>query len=99
VIDLDAAYDVLVQTCGASEAGREMFLAAQPTTEYRFIGLLGFGGKFWLNDGRVYVTCYPEDETDERRGRIAVANHLLAELVDPRQPTTRPATSPDRSRS
>jgi hypothetical protein len=89
VIDLNAAYNVLVRYCGAREDGREMFLAAQQAhhpTEYRFVGALGFGGKFWLNDGRVYVTCYREDETDERRDRIAVANRMLAELVDPRHP-------------
>jgi hypothetical protein len=96
VIDLNAAYDVLVRICGARENGREMFLAnVRDDTlqgfplEYRFQGDLGFGGKFWINDGRVYVSCYREDETDERRGRIAVANHMLAELVDPRQSTSK----------
>lgn len=49
--------------------------------EYRFCGLLGFGGKFWRNDGRLYITCYPEDETPERRGIIEKVNALLAEIT------------------
>ena len=86
-LDFDAIWTVLVQECGAAEGdgmlGRAWFLAAQqhrPVTEYRFIGALGFGGKFWINDGRLYVTCYREDETPERLAMIERANRRLAEL-------------------
>jgi len=95
VIDLDAVYDVLVQHCGARDDDQRAWFiegvqrqqeAGLGPVEWRFMGALGFGGKFRIAHGRVYVDCYPEDETNERRGRIAVANHLLAELADPRHP-------------
>jgi len=46
-------------------------------TEWRFIGKLGHGGKVWNNCGRVYVTCYSEDETPERLAIIEKVNSLL----------------------
>lgn len=47
--------------------------------EYRFMGDLGFGGKFWLHrrDG-MYVTCYPEDRTPERDTIVDATNRYLA---------------------
>jgi hypothetical protein len=47
--------------------------------EYRFMGSLGFGGKFWLHhrDG-MRVTCYREDETPERLAVIEDTNHCLS---------------------
>jgi hypothetical protein len=49
--------------------------------EYRFQGALGFGGKVWLNNGEFpYVTCYPEDLTDEREAMIRSANEALKKL-------------------
>lgn len=91
VIDLDAAFTVLVEECGASESGREMFLAMadevrrEAPVEYRFQGALGFGGKFRMSHGIggrlfMYVDCYPEDEMPERREMIARANRRLARL-------------------
>lgn len=60
------------------------FIVAQtsesPCHEYRFQGLLGFGGKFWNYGGRWYVTCYSENETPERMAIIEKVNGLLAEL-------------------
>jgi hypothetical protein len=47
--------------------------------EYRFMGALGFGGKFWQQS--MTVTCYPEDETPERRAIIERANAALADLL------------------
>lgn len=52
-------------------------------TEYRFMGDLGFGGKFRNNgnrDNTPYVDCYPENETPERLKMIEAANKRLAEL-------------------
>ena len=51
--------------------------------EYRFIGALGFGGKFRNNGNHAntpHVDCYPEDLTAERREMIDRANRRLAEL-------------------
>jgi hypothetical protein len=51
--------------------------------EFRFMGALGFGGKFRNNgnNGNVpYVDCYPENETPERKVMIERANARLADL-------------------
>lgn len=77
-------WDVLVETAGAHERGRDEFVYHQtrkhPPTEYRFQGLLGFGGKFWSERARWRVTAYPEDMTPERKTIIEQANAALAEL-------------------
>lgn len=67
---------------------REDFILAftqreYPATEYRFQGALGFGGKFWRNEGRYYVTCFREDETVAIREAIKRTNAALAALGDP----------------
>jgi len=81
-----ACWSILVQHTGVREDGREAFMQAaldpwRPFTEYRFQGSLGFGGKFWRYDGRLYCTCYPEDETKERLATIAKVNQLLAGIT------------------
>lgn len=51
--------------------------------EYRFIGLLGFGGKFRNNGNRdnvPYVDCYPEHQTPSRLTMIEAANTQLRNL-------------------
>jgi hypothetical protein len=81
-------YDVLLTYCGrgpfSSYTNRESFVreftAANHTREWRFIGNLGFGGKFWDNGGKYYVSCYPEDETPERVRTIATVNAELAKI-------------------
>lgn len=80
-----AAHDILVERAGADREDRYSFIfhicKPQPTTEYRFGGLLGHGGKFRNpRDGEriPYIDCYPEDLTDERRAIIGDVN---AELV------------------
>jgi len=83
---INRIYDVLVEFCEASEDARErrLFVENQlkpkPPSEWRFIGALGFGGKFWRNNG-VYVTCYKEDETPQRLKAIKKTNELLAEIA------------------
>ena len=90
-IDLDAAYTVLVEECGARDDDqRQHFLVAVEgfkRFEYRFMGALGFGGKLWLSVGlrELYVTCYREDETPARLAMIERANARLAELVEEEQ--------------
>lgn len=48
--------------------------------EWRFGGLLGFGGKVHLNAGRLYVSCYPGDE-DGFEMEILRVNEKLEEMV------------------
>ena len=78
----DRVYDLLVRECGAveDESNRAQFAAFWKSngTEYRFIGSLGFGGKFWRTNGSWYVNCYREDETPARLRAIELANIALA---------------------
>ncbi len=80
---LSQIWDVLVKHAGASEGGREAFIAlasdwGERTLEYRFMGSLGFGGKVWLNNGpHTYVNCYREHETEGRRKLMEIANGEL----------------------
>lgn len=77
-------YDILIAHAGASDSdmARMQFDAAASSgiTEYRFGGKLGFGGKFWINSGRWYVNCYPEDETPAKRAIIEATNAQLTAL-------------------
>jgi len=53
----------------------------QPCREWRFMGALGFGGKFRNNgnrDNTPYVDCYPEHLTPERAAMIDRANVRIA---------------------
>lgn len=81
----NAIWDVLVEHAGASQGGRADFVDVetwQDCAEYRFMGALGFGGKFWRNRGRWYVTAYPEDVKgrSERQQAIDATNAALAAL-------------------
>lgn len=79
-------YDVLEIECGAPPQMRLDFICfcarSYSSREYRFIGHLGFGGKFWHNNNKFYVSCYREDETDERVRAIEKANKALAEIYE-----------------
>lgn len=75
---------VLVEECGAAPSGEDDFVFLNSRgrcDEYRFIGALGFGGKFWRHDMR--VSCYREDETPERLAMMRRANARIAELPEP----------------
>ncbi len=48
--------------------------------EFRFMGALGFGGKFYNDGTRWRVGCYREDETPVRAEMIRRANERLAIL-------------------
>jgi hypothetical protein len=77
-----SVWDVLVAECGARESERQDFMHHWPKcVEYRFCGSLGFGGKVWSNNGRVYVSCYQEDETPERRALVDQTNARLDALL------------------
>ena len=85
----DKIWDVVERHCGADTRpdvahGKRSFVryALEGTwTEYRFCGNLGFGGKLWLNAGRIYVACYSEDSTPRRKAAIAAANMELNEIL------------------
>lgn len=79
---VEAIYQILVEECGANTddiAVRSFvyeFTKENPTSEYRFQGKLGFGGKFRYP--RMTVDCYSEDETPAIRAMIEKANARLA---------------------
>lgn len=89
----EAAWDILVSEAGALPDDKESFVFAftrveHPEVEYRFCGLLGFGGKFWRYDSRFYVTCYSEDKTKKREKIIASVNAKLLVLQAEFNPST-----------
>lgn len=74
----NAVYDILIRHAGANEAMRGEFVLLMTNhrcDEFRFIGSLGFGGKFWRD--RWQVTCYPEGLTPARAETIRVTNAAL----------------------
>lgn len=79
-------YALLVKHAGASNdlQSRTSFMMAHCTREgcgeYRFIGSLGFGGKFRNDGGGWRVDCYREDETEERLRAIETTNAALKGL-------------------
>lgn len=81
---------ILAQECGADEAalvgyGFLDYLAKDVgfPYEWRFMGALGFGGKFKADarGGRWRVDCYAEDATPERLAMIERANARLDQLL------------------
>lgn len=92
--NVDAAWAVLVHSAGAPSHHREAFEyhIKHGGQEFRFQGRLGFGGKFWCRDGKVYVTCYPEDETAERKLLIEKVNRALLRTIKGAAPTVEEVT-------
>jgi hypothetical protein len=80
----NAVFNILVAECDAHEGDRALFLHWAEhnieTREFRFIGSLGFGGKFRVGYRTWYVDCYPEDDTLRRQNSVAGANRRLATL-------------------
>lgn len=81
-------YDVL-ESAGAEPRMRvpfvRDFMSNDPPSEWRFIGKLGFGGKFRYGTfcAPLYrVDCYPEDETPERLALIKDVNQKLQLLIE-----------------
>lgn len=63
-------YSLLVERAGAAESMRDDFVARMvmwtarnpySSEEFRFMGGLGMGGKFWLTPESFHVSAYPED--------------------------------------
>lgn len=80
----DAVYDILVADCGAiDDSGggwRSAFATAQAQgcPEFRFSGVFGFGGKFWIGD--FAVNYYREDMTPKLDRICDAVNAKLAAL-------------------
>ena len=88
-------YTILVEECGAPEGShRQSFIQyhteekpewIRPTTEWRFGGKLGFGGKFWNRQGygaKFNIDCYPEEYTEELLELIVSVNEKLVPLFE-----------------
>jgi hypothetical protein len=78
-------YDILEEYTGAQPWHRDDFVeyfSEQNGVEYRCCDKLGFGGKFWNNAGKLYVSCYPEDESDENYFIIEKVNGLLQHILE-----------------
>jgi hypothetical protein len=76
-------YDLLVSIGGATESMRDSFIYHHardkfPCDEFRFMGTLGFGGKYYRRENR--VSCYREDETPLRRQIIERLNAELKKI-------------------
>jgi hypothetical protein len=52
------------------------------SNEFRFMGSLGEGGKFWADPEWFLVNCYPEDQTSERVKVINRTNEALKPLFE-----------------
>lgn len=90
----NAIWDILVDRAGAHESNRDYFVSHQSIQycpEFRFMGSLGFGGKFWRNTGRRsddtygevwYVNAYSEDVArwPDMQTSIDIANLALEKL-------------------
>lgn len=78
-------YDILVKVGSASESERNSFIfnhseeVRYPTTEWRFCGSLGFGGKYRSRSNS--VDCYREDQNPERLKVIDEINKQLRKLT------------------
>ena len=81
----------ILEDIGAPSNMREAFIHYQTKDEimeWRFQGLLGFGGKFWneysyINNKYEWrVSCYTEDENPKRLKLIEETNKKLKILID-----------------
>lgn len=73
-------YQILVDQVGANSKEDDFVTFAhymeRDCREFRFVGNLGFGGKFY-NDGRWRISCYSEDSNEERDTVIENVNRQL----------------------
>jgi len=84
----NAVYDILVKHADENEDeySREQFVYAQTTgfiSEYRFMGGLGFGGKFRRRStGEWAVDCYSENLNPRTKALIKATNKALREYQE-----------------
>lgn len=82
-------WQVLVEECGHKGDERDLEYSFIPYLgqdhslhEYRFMGALGFGGKFYNLGHKWRVGCYLEDNTAARIEMIHYANSRLDKLKE-----------------
>ena len=85
-------YDVLERLVEAPTSRREAFIEylTQVTVsdrkwnsnEFRFMGSLGEGGKFWADPEWFLVNCYTEDRNRDRVEAINQTNEALKPLFE-----------------
>lgn len=81
-----AVYDLLVSKCGAYARDRDGFIlhhadiSASWGSEWRFGGMLGSGGKFYVTAFRWYVSNYVENDGPEESLLIAETNQTLQQM-------------------
>lgn len=88
VLDAELAgkiYDILVEKCRAPADEKSSFVHSHTErphtcTEWRFCGLLGFGGKFRNHSDRLFVDCYRENEDPETLTIMAETNEAIFKL-------------------
>ncbi len=86
--DANRVYDILIRYAGARDCAdlRAQFVhyAGLPLDrkEFRFGGLLGFGGKVRMRPDRPYpfVDCYTTDLNEQREAAIEATNLALREI-------------------
>ncbi len=80
-------YTILVDRFCATERNRSSFISYMTLDdvwgghEWRFGGALGFGGKLYSNAGRVYVSYYPEDMTEELDSIVSEVNEAIIKAM------------------
>jgi len=77
-------YDVLEENVEASHWEREDFVdyfINNRGNEFYFCSNLGPGGAFNNQGGRIYLSCNPEDKTDEIYSTIENVNEILEEML------------------
>lgn len=83
-------WDVIVEKAGARESDREdgvryLTTASDFAHEFRFIGLLGFGGKVRFSDEHgAWIDCYREDRDEVKDAILSHVNERLALIVPTR---------------
>ncbi len=88
----EAVYSALVEIGGANESERVGFVDyftsphEHSDLEWRFRGLLGFGGKFYRGWEQFYVAYYPEDHTPARDEIEDRLNYRISELIETMHP-------------
>lgn len=90
------AYDILVEFAGASKnhQDRLAFVSAFThtesklrTSEWRFQGTIGFGGKFYYDGwGPMRIDCYVEERSRANAKTIETVNKKLGALPQPGHP-------------
>lgn len=78
-------WKILVGEAGADKRTREedsfvYHATREHNLEWRFCGVLGFGGKFKNNTWGWYIDCYVEDNRDDRIEIIEKVNKILREM-------------------